>query len=94
MFSSCAPISRSLLHKSRHAWLALVAILPLMKTCLLLAQYPAFTIYGSVHTEDGEPLPGVQIRWTQNGREISLASDSEGRFFMHFAFPGLRRITR
>jgi hypothetical protein len=59
---------------------------------LLLAQYS--TISGSVFTNDvftndRKPiLDGVRIRWMQNGRPMTLISDSAGRFTINFLSPG------
>jgi hypothetical protein len=82
--TGCAPGAR--------AGLLLISILLALMPRPVRAQYPASTIAGSVFNEDGNPLPDTQIRWVQEGREISILSGPDGQFYMPFVSPGLHRI--
>src|SRR5262245_2910576 len=55
----------------------------------LIAQYRSSTIAGTVHTDDGEPLPGARIQCVLNGRTLSLITDANGIFHFYFAAPGI-----
>jgi hypothetical protein len=54
-----------------------------------IAQYRSATIAGTVHTSDGEPLPGTRIQCVLNGQTLSLITNAHGIFQFYFAAPGI-----
>src|SRR3954469_4433710 len=50
-----------------------------------LAQLQTGNLYGTIHTIDGTPLPGVTVTLTGGGAPTAQSNDEQGRF----RFPGL-----
>ena len=70
---------------SKVSLLLLVIISPIHRSS---AQILTSAINGTVSREDGQPIPGTEVRRIHRGRTVSLVTDSEGHFSFHFVEPG------
>ena len=53
-----------------------------------VGQYTPGMISGTIHTEEGVPLPGAKVDLVQEGSAARTFSDSNGSFVFHFANAG------
>ena len=49
-------------------------------------------VSGIVSTDDGNPLPNVSVRWSQQGESLFVVTDAWGRFSFDLAEPGIRTL--
>lgn len=57
-----------------------------------VAQDSTSTLSGTVSDDEGKPVSGVRIQWSQYGQTVVIQSDAKGEFQFNFAAPGERLI--
>jgi hypothetical protein len=86
------PREESVMFVRRPCW-ALIVLYLLFPSICARAQFATATVSGSVRTTDDRPIPGARVHWSQIGQSVSLVTDSDGKFYFHFATPGHHNLT-